>query len=282
MNINEIKNKSIERYLESLGYKRDKRSTHKYIFFKSPFTNERTASFAVNLKNNTFNDYSSGLKGDIITLIQNLEKKSFKEIVSGIGSRHLCERTNTPVASLRVDKVKPLINRKLIDYLSIKRCINIDIAKIYCNEVHYSIGNRKYFAIGFKNNKGGYELRNSHWKGSTAPKSISSVLAGACQIGLPPEIQLESQTVNIFEGFMDFLSALTIYNTDKLKNTTHVLNSTVFADIVPISANYNIFTDNDSAGTDVMHSLSNKGCVNDLRKMFTGYKDLNECLVKNT
>ncbi len=37
--------------------------------------------------------------------------------------------------------------------------IPITVAKEYCKEVCYSLNDKKYFGIGFKNDAGGFELR---------------------------------------------------------------------------------------------------------------------------
>ena len=53
-------------------------------------------------------------------------------------------------------------------------------------------------AIGFKNDSGGYELRNPYFKGSSSPKDITTFNNGA-------------KEATVFEGFIDFLSFMAIH-----------------------------------------------------------------------
>ncbi len=48
--------------------------------------------------------------------------------------------------------------------------------------------------MGFKNNFGGFELRNKYFKGSSSPKEITLISNNS------------PDRLNVFEGFMDFLS----------------------------------------------------------------------------
>ena len=48
------------------------------------------------------------------------------------------------------------------------------VAGALCREVHYAVGERRFFAIGFRNDAGGWELRSPQFKGSSAPKSIKA------------------------------------------------------------------------------------------------------------
>lgn len=61
----------------------------------------------------------------------------------------------------------------LIGYLR-ERGIDPAVAGALCREVHYAVGERRFFAIGFRNDAGGWELRSPQFKGSSAPKSITT------------------------------------------------------------------------------------------------------------
>jgi hypothetical protein len=41
-----------------------------------------------------------------------------------------------------------------------QRRIPMEVAKRFCKEVKYQLNGREYFGIGFKNDCGGYEIRN--------------------------------------------------------------------------------------------------------------------------
>ena len=78
-------------------------------------------------------------------------------------------------------------------------------------------GGKPYFALAFRNDSGGYELRNPLFKGSITSKDIT-------------HIRQQGDRVFRVRGFMDYLSFLTIRNR-KPGNTDcrqdyRILNST--------------------------------------------------------
>jgi hypothetical protein len=49
------------------------------------------------------------------------------------------------------------------------------IATCYLREIHYKAKGKRYFALCFPNDSGGYEIRNPYFKGSFSPKDITTV-----------------------------------------------------------------------------------------------------------
>ena len=90
--------------------------------------------------------------------------------------------------------VRPLQDAKLLGYLK-ERGINAHVAIPNCEEVRYRVRGKRYYAIGFRNDAGGLELRNRIFKGCIPPKDISLKRNG-------------SDVCSVFEGFMDYLSAM--------------------------------------------------------------------------
>ena len=88
----------------------------------------------------------------------------------------------------------------LFSYLQ-SRLIDADISRMYCKEVHYELRGRHYFALAFGNISGGYEVRNAYYKRCLNNKDISLIRH------LTEETQ---ENVCVFEGFMDFLSYMTL------------------------------------------------------------------------
>ena len=87
----------------------------------------------------------------------------------------------------------------LQEYLTKERCIDLEKAAPFLNCISYEVRGRRYEAIGFANSSGGYELRDNHlFKGTVAPKDITPIFEDI------------EQPVCLFEGFMDFLSFLTM------------------------------------------------------------------------
>lgn len=99
--------------------------------------------------------------------------------------------------SFEIIMVKELGHTALLGYLSL-RGINSTIAKSHCVEIHYRRNGKNYFAIGFKNDAGGYELRNPYFKGCIAPKAITTITN-------------HNVECHVFEGFIDYLSFLVLY-----------------------------------------------------------------------
>ena len=71
-------------------------------------------------------------------------------------------------------EVRKLDSPVLLSYLQ-GRGINLELAKRECNEVHFENNGKRYFAIGFRNMAGGYEIRNRYFKGCIAPKDITHI-----------------------------------------------------------------------------------------------------------
>ena len=93
-------------------------------------------------------------------------------------------------------RIDPLTNPVLLGYLK-ERGILPEIAREACKEVHFQNKGKWYFAVGFANRSGGYEIRNKYLKGSISPKEITHIKNG-------------SDRCIVVEGFMDYLSYLTL------------------------------------------------------------------------
>ena len=158
------------------------------------------------------------------------------------------------------------------------RAIAQDLANRYCFEVDFKIGTKTYNAIGFPNRSGGYELRNPWFKGSSSPKDISLISGNS------------SSKLSVFEGFIDFLSALTISNpkfTEAVQDSGFlVLNSLAFVSReIPLLRSFSeikLFLDNDNAGRDAKNKLQNQGIrFQDASAWYSKHKDVNEYLLSS-
>lgn len=205
MNILEAKQISIVEYLKQLGYQPTKSKCGQY-WFKSPFRSERTASFKVDNNKNEWYDFGVADGGDIILLGKYLfNTSSVSEVLSILSNQVPCAdsiriKPSTiqppPIEDMfRNVEVIPLNNYALLSYVK-SRLVDINLAKQYCHEIHYKLRQRAYFGIAFANRSGGYEIRNSYYKGCYKNKDITMVYMcnGVIQ-----------EHICIFEGFMDFL-----------------------------------------------------------------------------
>ena len=172
-------------------------------------------------------------------------------------------------------EVLPLGHYALRQYLT-ERAIPFEVASRYCKELHYDLRNKRYFAIGFPNDKGGYEVRNKFFKGCVAPKGTTFIKAG----------NESGRECNVFEGFFDFLSAVTI-NQDAAEKDNLVLNSIIYlrksTDLLSQYGHVHAYLDNDDAGKKAVQTLKDSlgEKVIDHIANYNGCKDLNEFLVKN-
>ena len=286
MNVNEAKQIRIEEYLHSLGYSPVKQQGGS-LWYKSPFRNEDEPSFKVNTERNLWYDFGAGRGGNIIALAQELyASDSLPYLLERIAEQAPGVR---PVSfsfgkqpfskpSFRQLEVLPLSSPALYSYLW-QRGINTELAKRECREVRYLTGGKRYFAVGFPNRSGGYEIRNSFFKGCIAPKGITHIRQAE-----------PKEACHLFEGFMDYLSFLTLRlercpDRPELDGQDYiVLNSTsnLSKAIRPLGGYgcIHCFLDNDKAGMEAVQELREEyGLrVRDASHIYGGYNDLNDCL----
>lgn len=286
MNIQEIKTIKLQDFLASLRYTPTKQQGNK-LWYLSPFRQESHASFKVNTERNQWYDFGIGRGGNIIDLAELLYNSSDvsylirqieRNAPSGVSVSLPKAKPNTPQISFENLQVLSIAHPALIKYLG-ERCIDIEIARTVCKELHFDTRGKHYFGIGFPNIAGGYELRNPFFKGCIAPKDISHFYADE-----PKKVCF------LFEGFMDFLSLMTLKRKENPQNTGLrqqdylILNSVtnIHKAIERLSRYDSVqcFLDNDDAGRNAYLQLSKRlrDSVTDSSTIYNGFKDLNEYL----
>ena len=286
MDIQTAKKIKIADYLHSLGYSPVKQQGIN-LWYKSPLREETEASFKVNTERNQWYDFALGKGGNIIALAQELYcSDHVPYLLQRIEEQTPCIRSmsfsfgkqSSSEPSFQQLEIVPLSSPALLSYLQ-ERGINAELAKRECREVHYLTDGKPYFAVGFPNRSGGYEIRNKFFKGCIAPKDITHIR------------QTEpGETCCLFEGFMDYLSFLT------LRQERHpdrpaldgqdciVLNSVsnLSKALRPLGDYERIhcFLDNDRAGLEALREIQREyGLrVRDASHVYSGYKDLNDYL----
>lgn len=272
--IQEIKQLSIVDYLQQAGHEPKQIKGNAY-WYCSPLRQERTPSFKVNTERNQWYDFATGEHGDIIDLVCALQRCSTAEALQRLRGETGPPKTDfsfdgtraSAQQGLEILSVQPISNSQLQQY-SWERGISLSQLEKYCSEVRYRSGERSYYALGFLNDAGGWELRNPYFKGCIAPKAISTLGAGA-------------KSVQVFEGFMDFLSWRTLHPNEP--SDSLVLNSlTLLPRALPQLQAYpyvECFLDNDEAGRKALLNLREAGIeVKDMSRLYAPYKDLNEWL----
>jgi DNA primase len=281
MNCTTANKLSIAGFLTSKGFNPAKHNDNSFTYC-SPLRNEKTASFKVDRIKNLWYDFGTGTGGGLIDLVCEMYRVGIAGallIISGESQSikpFSFDRQLIKSSPLIIEKVKLIQAYYLLQYLK-ERGIPYYIGSQYTKEVHFATNEKKLFAIGFKNDLGGYELRNKFYKGSTSPKAITTI---PCRPG-------NSDTLNIFEGFMDFLSCLTWLNTIHLKNTTIILNSVAHLNkIISHMDSYktiNLFLDNDKAGEEATKRIQDRylHAIDQAKFIYPGHKDFNEFLTSN-
>ena len=277
-----IKAIPIADYLHACGIKPTKRYNG-YALYHAPYREDSNASLKVDFRQNLWHDYGTSQGGSIIDLVMRMRGCSAYEAMAhlaegkattlALSSFHRETTITTPNSTstrhiLSISEALPL---HLQNYLREVRKIDLAVASPYLRYVRYEVGGREYSAIGFANRAGGYELRDDKtFKGTIAPKDISVIVGEA-----------HNAPLCIFEGFMDFLSLLTM----KGKETSPclVLNS---VSNLPRAIDYlhekgidsvRAFLDNDQAGRNALQTLCSAGIkVEDMSRHYARYKDLNE------
>ena len=287
-----IKRYPIVEYFERKGIKPVRR-TPAYALYCSPLREETHPSFKVDTQKNLWIDYAEGRGGSIIDLCMRLENCTLSEAICRLGqttsfdtacnnavsSKEKAYSSNGSIRLLkeevangarRLIEVSDILPPHLQEYLVNERCINLEKSIPFLKSISYEVRGRRYEAIGFANLSGGYELRDDKmFKGTVAPKDIT------------PIFENKPQPVCLFEGFMDFLSFLSMK--EEVNNGCLVMNSVSNIGRSISYLNYHqvssirTFLDNDGAGRRATQELIKAGFkVEDISRYYKDFKDLNE------
>ncbi len=276
--VEEVKNTDIVDYLSSLGYNPSKVSRNDY-WYLSPFRNEKVPSFKVNRNINRWYDFGEGKGGNIVDFGILYHKCSVSELLKKMSKSFSFQQQNIRVKKeddeakkIKVINEREITSLVLIRYLH-RRRIPIDIATKFCKEIDYELYGKNYYAIGFRNNAGGYELRNEKFKASSSPKDISL-------------IENNAEKLTVFEGFFNFLSYLAIHQKQEQPATNFlVLNSTSFFEkSLPLMQSHksvHLYLDCDTTGQKcIQKALAiDKDKFKDEKGLYKSYKDLNDWIV---
>ena len=276
MDARQMREIPIADFLNAMGIQPSKQKGNA-LWYSAPYRMERRPSFKVDINRNVWFDFGIGKGGDIFDLAgEFIGSEDFllrAAFIARNGAYPLPiiehpQRNEEKEPVFNDIWVRPLQDTRLLGYLE-ERGINAHVAIPNCEEVRYRVRGKRYYAIGFRNDAGGLELRNRIFKGCIPPKDISLKCNG-------------SDVCSVFEGFMDYLSAiqLGIIASDWL-----VLNSVSNVEkAVKVLQGYErieCFLDNDEAGRRTFQRLHD--CfgerVIDRSSLYADHKDLNEFLL---
>ena len=282
--LSRIKQYPIVEYLERKGVKPVRRTTA-YALYCSPLRKETHPSFKVDTEKNLWIDYAEGRGGSIIDLCMRMEGCTLSEAIRRLGQNapdngtysflnDFVPNNSQPVMAVngarRLIEISDTLPPHLQEYLTKVRCINLEKAMPFLKCISYEVRSRLYQAIGFANLSGGYELRDDKtFKGTIAPKDITPIFTD------------RAEPVCIFEGFMDFLSFLSMK--EEITNHCLVMNSVsnVARTIRYLNDRHlthiRAFLDNDEAGRRTVQDFIKAGFhVEDMNIHYKDFKDLNE------
>ncbi|MDR6920201.1 toprim domain-containing protein [Chryseobacterium sp. 2987] len=281
MNCKQFNSIGLEEVLAALGHLPVKQND-KEAWYLSPFGAEKQASFKVDRQNNVWYLFSEGIGGTTTDFMRKYLNTSVKGVLEWASNQNFSSfqpqiKTSRPEPNYRIDRISDIQNSNLMQYLH-ERGLS---AKIYplIKEIWFTIENKQFYAVGFRNRSEGWELRNAFYKGALNTKDISV-------LSFPGNSAAEGKTntnVAIFEGFMDALSFAEMQK--DFKGDLLVLNSIALLKRAMVALvrypEINLFLDNDNAGKKCRDTIMEAfPHAQDFSHIYSAHKDLNQYLVE--
>jgi DNA primase len=279
--INKLRNIPMIHVLRKLNIEAIEKKKEQY-WFKAPWRKERTAS--VKCEGNLFYDFGDSSGGNTIDFIMKHFSIDFVNAVKWLRNESCLFSFDPPkqntFSELKkkkpycIDNIQQLQNHILIDYLNTRK-LNIEVCKRYLVEVYYKVNEKKYFGVGFKTNKGSYELRNKYAKLALGKKWFTW-------------INNSHKSIIVLESWSDFISLLTLYPKCEKSKDFLILNSlstlSKADEVLNIYPEILFSLDNDNAGSNASEKClkkwnTDKSSSKDIRCLFDGFKDVNEYLI---
>lgn len=198
------------------------------FLYRAPWRTDNHPSLSVTKNGRGWHDLATGEHGSVIDLVMrclntNDVRRACEEFERqdpesfSFSQPNFSDGEKKKESAFTKFEVVKLQSKGLFAYLH-SRKVNIDIAKLFLKEAHYSFNDAPgyLYALAYPNDKGGYELRSSFYKGGSSPKGITT------------HFDLPDAPVVVFEGFMDMLSFASLCG--GIKHNYIILNSIVNAD----------------------------------------------------
>lgn len=278
MNCSQFNKILLEEVLQNLGHHPTKQN-EKEAWYLNPFASENHASFKLNKRTNSWYLFSEGIGGNNIDFMKKYLNASISEVLAWAENQkfsffqnqriHPIQRLRNLPKNYQITEIKEIQHPALLDYLKSRK---VESQIEFLKEIHYRLNYKNYFGIGFKNNSGGYEIRNAYSKICLGNKNISSIKNG-------------SKSVRIFEGFFDFLSFKNIENyLGKEPSNYIILNSVSMINKIKNEMknhpNIELYFDNDEAGNLAVELIKSVNShVEDCRVLYSDFNDLNDWIV---
>jgi len=255
----------LEEVLASLGHLPTKQN-EKEAWYLNPFGTETQASFKLDKKLNLWYLHSEGIGGNNTDFMMKYQNTSVKEVLEWTEKQNFSSfqpqndiHIKKSIPNYQITEIKELQNENLKNYLQ-QRGLSLIVFPLI-KEIHFRLGEKNLYAIGFSNLSGGWELRNSFYKGSLLKKDISVINLN--------NHQEKNKNVVVFEGFLDALSFVEMKRFFKgdllVMNSISLLNKTKTH--LQNYSEIHLFLDNDRAG---------EICKNAILESFTEAKNHSE------
>ena len=265
MNCKQFNLIKLEEVLASLGHLPTKQN-EKEAWYLNPFGTETQASFKLDRTLNLWYLFSEGIGGNNIDFMMKYQKTSVKEVLEWVEKHNFSSfqsqnavHIKNAIPNYQITGITELQNENLKNYLQQRGFSSIVFPLV--KEIHFQMGEKNLYAIGFSNLSGGWELRNSFYKGSLLKKDISVINLN--------NHQEKNKNVVVFEGFLDALSFVEMKRFFKgdllVMNSISLLNKTKTH--LQNYSEIHLFLDNDRAG---------EICKNAILESFTEAKNHSE------
>jgi DNA primase len=278
--IDKLRNIPMIHILKKLNIEAIEKKKEQYWFIVK-WRDERTAS--VKCEGNLYYDFGEGCGGNTIDFIMKHFSINFLHAVKWLRSESTSFSFDPPKQnsfsklekkkSYCINNVQQLQNHILIDYLNTRK-LNIEVCKRYLVEVYYKVNEKKYFGVGFKTNRGSYEIRNKYAKLALGQKWFTWINNG-------------HKSIIVLESWSDFIALIILYPKCEKSKDFLVLNSLSMLskadEVLNIYSEILFALDNDNAGSNATEKCLKKWNTDklyskDIRYLFNGFKDVNEYL----
>lgn len=277
MNCKQFNSISLQEVLLSLGHLPTKQN-EKEAWYLNPFASESQASFKINKSLNYWYLFSEGIGGTNTDFMKKYMNNSVNEVLIWADKQNFSSFQQQNISNPRIEnlpktykiiEIKNIQHPALLEYLKERK---VEDQTELLKEIHYRLSDKNYFGIGFKNDSGGYEIRNKYSKICLGKKDVSTIKNG-------------SESLRVFEGFFDFLSFKNVENLLEKEPADYlILNSVSMISKIKKSLdsyeNIELYFDNDEAGNRAVEIIRNENQnTEDCRVLYSGFKDLNDWMI---
>jgi hypothetical protein len=282
LNAKELKERgSLVDLLTRLGYQPARKSSMEYHYISMLRDNDTKPSLSVNDQLGVWFDHGTGKGGNIIDFgLAYWSQLPFSEVVekiqeicSGtISSRSMRPRTPIKIPHYIIEELKNIGTHPAItEYLKSRGVF--EHAKTSMKEVYYYVqdykGERKhFFAAGWKNENGSWEVRNKYFKGCLGRKGITFVPG-------------DQKRVVVFEGYLNYLSWLAekpaATESGIILNSLSLLNAGIGK--AKLFSSIDLFFDRDQPGYQASKEfIKTLPYATDRSSAYDGFNDYNDML----